>query len=344
MVSVKYRQTVHITMTAPEQKVPLAVEWKDDHIVMLDQRMLPHDFVFENIHSVDKLAASITDMVVRGAPAIGIAAAYGMALAYVNGVDMDKAKEKLEASRPTAKDLFTAVDRIADVWTSGKDPVAAAIDYASEIEEACRTIGETGAELISKDMKILTHCNAGALATVYWGTALAPIRFAHYHGKKPYVFVDETRPRYQGARLTAWELRMEGIPNAIIVDNAAGHFMSRGEVDMVITGADRIAMNGDAANKIGTYEKAVVAHENGIPFYIAAPATTFDPTAESGDAIPIEERSQDEVLEWGGLRVGPEGAVARNPAFDVTPARYITGFITEKGVLKADEIKGVFGD
>jgi len=330
-------------MTAPVQKVPLAVRWEDEHIAMLDQRELPHEIVFEGIHSVDTLATSITDMVVRGAPAIGVAAAYGMGLAFLNDTDMDDAKGRLEASRPTAKDLFTAVDRVSNAWSSGKDPVAAALEYATEIELACRTIGENGAKLISDGMKILTHCNAGALATVYWGTALAPIRFAHFQGREPFVLVDETRPRYQGARLTAWELQMEGIPNAIIADNAAGHFMSRGEVDLVITGADRIAMNGDAANKIGTYEKAVVAKENGIPFYIAAPATTFDPSAMSGGDIPIEERSPDEVLEWGGLRVAPEGAVARNPAFDVTPARYITGFITERGVLKADEIRETFG-
>jgi len=330
-------------MIGPEQKVPLAVRWEDEHIVMLDQRELPHEIVYVDIDDVRTLSTSITDMVVRGAPAIGVAAAYGMALAFLNDMDMEDAKYKLEASRPTAKDLFTAVERVSSTWSSGEDPVGAALDYAAEIESACRTIGEKGAELITDGMSILTHCNAGALATVYWGTALAPIRFAHIQRKEPFVFVDETRPRYQGARLTAWELQTEGIPNAIIADNAAGHFMSRGEVDIVITGADRIAMNGDAANKIGTYEKAVVAHENGIPFYIAAPATTFDPSAMSGDDIPIEERSEEEVLGWGGLRVAPEGARARNPAFDVTPARYITGFITERGLLKTDEIRDVFG-
>lgn len=325
------------------QKVPPSVEWRDGRIVLLDQRALPHRVTFTEIEDTEGLVRAIAEMVVRGAPAIGIAAAYGMAMAHLRGEDMDAARRALQESRPTAKDLFTAVDRVHSAWASGEDPVMAARAFAAEIEAACRVIGEIGSELIRDGARVLTHCNAGALATVYWGTALAPIRVAHLRERAPVVLVDETRPRYQGARLTAWELSIEGVSHVVIADNAAGHLMSRGEVDLVITGADRIAMNGDTANKIGTYERAVVAHENGIPFYVAAPSSTFDPATATGAEIPIEERPEEEVLAWGGSRIAPEGTRALNPAFDVTPAKYITGFITERGILDPSDVRSTFG-
>jgi translation initiation factor eIF-2B subunit alpha/methylthioribose-1-phosphate isomerase len=217
------------------------------------------------------------------------------------------------------------------------DPVDSAKRYADDIIDKCRKIGENGAKLIKSGSKVLTHCNAGALATVDFGTALAPMRIAKRQGKRFFVFVDETRPRLQGANLTSWELMQEGIDHAIIADNAAGHYM-KSEVDLVIVGADRIASNGDTANKIGTYEKAVLAKENGIPFYVAAPISTFDPRISSEKGIPIEERSQKEVLRIGSQSIGPKGAKALNPAFDVTPARYITGLITESGIIKPSRV------
>ncbi|MCI0496830.1 MAG: S-methyl-5-thioribose-1-phosphate isomerase [Thermoplasmata archaeon] len=326
-----------------EQRVPLAVSWHDGATILLDQRLLPHETRYVTITTVAGMATAIRDMVVRGAPAIGVAAAYGMAIAHSNGDDILAARSALEASRPTAKDLFTAVDRVAAAWKVGGNVLDEAHAFAADTEAACRRIGEFGAELIPEGARVLTHCNAGALATVYWGTALSPIRVAHLMGKMPFVFVDETRPRNQGSRLTSWELMEEGIDHAIIADNAAGHFMARGGIDLVITGADRIAMNGDSANKIGTYEKAVLARENGIPFYVAAPSSTFDPSAPTGGDIPIEERGEEEVLWCGGSRMAPEGARARNPAFDVTPARYIRAFITERGVLKPSEVRRTFG-
>jgi translation initiation factor eIF-2B subunit alpha/methylthioribose-1-phosphate isomerase len=210
--------------------------------------------------------------------------------------------------------------------------------YVDASAEACRKIGEFGNSLIKNGDSLLTHCNAGALATVDYGTALAPMRIAHANGKNIFVYVDETRPRMQGAKLTAFELHEEGIPHAVIADNAAGYFMARGDVDLVITGTDRVAANGDVANKIGTYEKAVVAHENGIPVYIAAPISTIDFTCPTGNYIPIEERDQNEVLDINGLRVASKGSQALNPAFDVTPAKYITGIITEQGIFKPGEL------
>jgi translation initiation factor eIF-2B subunit alpha/methylthioribose-1-phosphate isomerase len=224
-----------------------------------------------------------------------------------------------------------------DAANAGKDLRDASRDYAFGIAEKCRLIGEEGNSLIEKGSRILTHCNAGALATVDHGTALSPIRAAHRAGKGISVFADETRPRLQGA-LTSWELLQEGIPHDIIPDNAAGHFMQRGDVDLVIVGADRICANGDFANKIGTYEKAVLARENGIPFYTAAPVSTFDFSLESGVDIPIEERSQDEVRMVNGKLICQEKATARNPAFDMTPAKYVTGIITERGVFRPGEL------
>jgi len=304
----------------------------------INQRLLPHELKFVDAGTVEDVARFIEDMTVRGAPSIGAAGAYGMAMAQITGHDLKQAAIRLKKTRPTAFDLFYAVDKMLEAAFEGKDLVRASAEYADAIAEKCRMIGEHGNVLIKDGFGILTHCNAGALATVDYGTALAPIRAAHDSGKKIHVFVDETRPRLQGAALTSWELLQEGIPHDIIPDNAAGHYMQRGEVDIVIVGADRIAANGDFANKIGTYEKAVLAKENGIPFYTAAPVSTFDFSISSGAEIPIEERSQDEVRFMGGKLICPKDAKARNPAFDMTPARYLTGIITERGIFRPGEL------
>lgn len=297
----------------------------------IDQRILPGKFGIVTIRTHEEMADAISDMTIRGAPSIGAAAAYGMALAWLNRKDLGRAARMIRATRPTAHDLFYAVD-----WMLARrdgDLVKAADEYADAIVEMCRKIGENGSRLIKDGYRILTHCNAGALATVDFGTALAPMRVAHRSGKDIFVYVDETRPRLQGAKLTAWELVNEGIPHRIIPDNAAGHYM-KDSVDIVIVGADRIAANGDFANKIGTYSKAVLAKENGVPFYVAAPVSTFDRRIRTGREIVIEERDEDEVLRVGSCRIAPEGSRALNPAFDVTPSRYVRGFITENGILR----------
>ncbi len=303
----------------------------------IDQRKLPHSIETYEANRYSEVAFAIKDMVVRGAPAIGAAAVYGMVLGY-HEREVERAAEMLKSTRPTAHDLFHAVDYMLDAIREGKNPEEAAESYVMGSLDACERIGRYGNELIEDGMRILTHCNAGALATVDYGTALAPMRFAHRDGKRIFVWIDETRPRLQGASLTAWELLNEGIDHAIIADNAAGYFMKKGEVDMVIVGADRIAKNGDFANKIGTYEKAVLAKENNIPFYVAAPLSTFDLSIDSGDDIVIEERSENEVLYAQDCRIAPEGSKARNPAFDVTPARYVKGFITEKGIIEPEDV------
>ena len=293
--------------------------WWDGTLKLIDQRKLPFQLKIFEASSVEKVAYAIKKMVVRGAPAIGCAAAYGMALAE----DKEKAARMLKRTRPTAHDLFYAVDYM----TENEGRIEAAHRYVEDIVEKCRKIGEIGEKLIKHGSRILTHCNAGALATVDWGTALAPIRMAK--DREIFVWVDETRPRLQGL-LTSWELKQEGIKHAVIADNAAGYFMKEGEVDMVIVGADRIASNHDVANKIGTYEKAVLAKENGIPFYVAAPISTFDESISDGRKIKIEERDAEEVTKIFDY-IPPE---IRNPAFDITPAEYITGIITEKGIIK----------
>ena len=293
--------------------------WWDGTLKLIDQRKLPFQLKIFEASSVEKVAYAIKKMVVRGAPAIGCAAAYGMALAE----DKEKAARMLKRTRPTAHDLFYAVDYMME----NEGCIEAAHRYVEDIVEKCRKIGEIGEKLIKHGSRILTHCNAGALATVDWGTALAPIRMAK--DREIFVWVDETRPRLQGL-LTSWELKQEGIKHAVIADNAAGYFMKEGEVDMVIVGADRIASNHDVANKIGTYEKAVLAKENGIPFYVAAPISTFDESILDGKKIKIEERDAEEVTKIFDY-IPPE---IRNPAFDVTPAEYITGIITEKGIIK----------
>jgi len=305
--------------------------WLEKNIVkFIDQRKLPYTFKIFIAKTVDDIVFTIKEMVVRGAPAIGAAAMYGMAL---SGKDIKKSAEKLRFTRPTAYDLFYAIDYMIDRINNGENRFDIAAKYVEDIIMRCKKIGKNGEKLIKNNMRILTHCNAGALATVDFGTALSPLRFANANGKKIFVYVDETRPRLQGL-LTAWELKNEGIKHAVIADNAAGYFMKNKDIDMVITGADRIAKNGDFANKIGTYEKAVLAKENKIPFYVAAPISTFDDTIESGKDIVIEERNISEITMVNEKTIMPKWISVKNPAFDVTPARYVTGYITEKGIFK----------
>ena len=333
--------------------------WREGGTIrLIDQRILPHTFEITSLKDHRETAAAIKDMVMRGAGAIGVAAGYGMAQAALEAKDLslnefeayfDDASERLRKTRPTAANLVHAIERCLDAakGASVSDRVEAVVAESDAIAEedlsASKSMGEYGSSLIEDGASILTHCNAGALAFIDYGTALSPIRLAHKQGKRVHVYVDETRPRCQGARLTAWEMEQEGIPYSLIVDNAAGYFMRKGEVDLVIVGADRVAANGDVANKIGTYEKAVVAKENGIPFYVAAPRMTFDLHCEKGDDVEIEERDHDEVRKMWGLDetgnarrilISEEKATVRNPAFDVTPSKYVTAFITEEGILE----------
>jgi translation initiation factor eIF-2B subunit alpha/methylthioribose-1-phosphate isomerase len=316
--------------------------WYDRHTLhLIDQRRLPAHLVVRHLRTVQGTAEAIRTMVVRGAPAIGVAAAFGMALASrQRGMTALRAVGILRATRPTAYDLFVGIETVRRAWARGEDAEDAAVAYCARVVAECRKIGEAGAPLFRQANKVLTHCNAGALATVEWGTALAPIRVAHDRGVRLFVWVDETRPLLQGSRLTAWELTQEKIPHAVIADNAAGYYLHNGDVDAVIVGADRIARNGDFANKIGTYEKAVVAHENDVPFYVAAPWSTFDASRPDGTTIPVEERDESEVLEIGDLRIAPKKSRARNPAFDVTPAKYVTGFVTPIGVMRPSQLPG----
>jgi translation initiation factor eIF-2B subunit alpha/methylthioribose-1-phosphate isomerase len=315
-----------------------AVWMEDDSVQMIDQRALPHTFEIFRAETSDEIAFAIKDMVVRGAPSIGATAAFGVAMSVIKAEPLDQAAKKIISTRPTAGDLFYAVRNVAEMIEAGMDPEMAANQYVDAIVEQCRAIGEVGTQVIPEGGNVLTHCNAGALATVDHGTALAPIREAARSGKEFFVFVDETRPRLQGTKLTAWELTNEEIPHAIIADNAAGFYMASGEVDAVIVGADRICANGDFANKIGTYTKAVLAKAHEIPFFVAAPVSTFDFEVASGADIPIEERDTKEVLYLGEYRLAPEGAEALNPAFDVTPASLVTGIITDRGIITPDEM------
>jgi S-methyl-5-thioribose-1-phosphate isomerase len=341
--------------------------WFENGIVkVINQPLLPHRFeILESMNHTETVRA-IKNMTVRGAGAIGATAGFGMAQAFLEAPEKDyddfikKAAETIKESRPTAQNLFYAVDRVLtaaghEKSIEGKRYVAGveAQKIANEDAESCEKIGRIGEKLIKDGSRISTHCNAGWLAFVDWGTSLSPIYAAKRNNKQVFVYVNETRPRCQGSRLTAWELINEGIPHAILADNAAGYNMKEGRIDLVIVGADRIAANGDVANKIGTYINAVLAKENGIPFYVAAPTSTIDMKTKTGNEIPIEERGQDEVLTMFGqgpdgkhsmVRIAPKQAKAKNPAFDVTPAKYITGIITEKGIVKASKegIKSLF--
>lgn len=314
-----------------------AVWFENGKVRMIDQRKLPLDLVIVEFDDYRDVAEAIKNMTTRGAPCIGASAAYAMCLAGLGGKDLDEAAAFIKAARPTAYDLFYATDWMYSRLKNGDDPVKAADEYADMTVAKCRAIGEYGGALIKDGMRLMTHCNAGALATVDVGTALAPMRNAHDAGRKFFVYASETRPRLQGMQLTAWELNQEGIDHAIIPDGASAYYMSQG-VDMIIVGADRIAANGDFANKIGTFDKAICAKRFGIPFYVAAPVSTFDFSTETGKDIVIEQRSETEVTEVNGMRIAPIGSKALNTAFDVTPAELVTGFITEKGIFKPSEI------
>ena len=301
------------------------IRWKRDRLELLDQRLLPDQTVYITCRTATEVAAAIRNMVVRGAPAIGCAAAFGVVL----GSSSKEAFEVLAASRPTAVNLFWALDRMK----KAANPEAEAIAIFDEDLAANRAMGRHGAALMPKGARILTYCNTGALATSGHGTALGVVRTAFAQDKTISVIACETRPYLQGARLTAWECVQEGIPCTLITDNMAGHLMSKGDVDLAIVGADRIAANGDAANKIGTYMVAVLARRHRLPFYVAAPTSTFDPQTANGSAIQIEERPPPEVTGYRGVRWAPEGVAIRNPAFDVTPAELISGIICEKGLV-----------
>jgi methylthioribose-1-phosphate isomerase len=328
------------------------VRWEDGAVVMIDQRRLPNEQVFLRCRDPREVAEAIRGMAIRGAPAIGVAAALGLALGLSTSrseggalaAEFESTCRELGATRPTAVNLFWAIDRMrrrfeATAGLAGPSRRQAMLDEAQAIQRedvaACERMGDFGATLLPNDAHVLTHCNAGALATAGYGTALGVIRSAARLGKIRNVFADETRPYLQGARLTAWELMQDGIPTTLIADSMAGHLMARGEVNVVVVGADRIARNGDVANKIGTYTVAILAKEHAIPFYVAAPISTFDLATPDGSRIPIEERSADEVTHHAGTRLAPEGVAVRNPAFDVTPHRYVTAIICERGVARA---------
>jgi methylthioribose-1-phosphate isomerase len=314
-----------------------AVRWTGETLELLDQRLLPERKVFVTCRTAAEVAQAIRDMVVRGAPAIGCAAAFGLALEAKRGGDLAAAEAILAASRPTAVNLFWALERMR----GAADAAAEAVAIFDEDLAACRRMGELGEALVPDGSRIMTHCNAGALATAGHGTALGVIRSARDAGKKISVLVNETRPYLQGARLTAWEMVEEKIPATLITDNMAGHLISRGEVDLIIVGADRIAANGDTANKIGTYTLAVLALRHAVPFYVAAPISTIDANIAGGSAIPIEERPAEEVLGYRGTRWAPQGVRVRNPAFDVTPAGLITAIVTERGVVQRPDRAGI---
>jgi methylthioribose-1-phosphate isomerase len=330
------------------------IEWTDEGVVMIDQRRLPTHELYPTFKTHDEVAIAIEDMVVRGAPAIGVAAAMGIALGMKNSDaasldeferDFHRVCERLLVTRPTAVNLFWAVERMRWAFKHGrregasideirKQLVVEALDIHREDVESNQRMGAFGADLMPDNGTVLTHCNAGALATAGFGTALGVIRAAVEAGKHVRVYADETRPFLQGARLTAWELAKDNIPVTLITDSMAGHFLKSGEVDCVIVGADRVASNGDVANKIGTYMVAIAAHENNVPFYVAAPLSTVDLSLNSGDQIPIESRADEEVTHFRGQQIAPEGVKVANPAFDVTPHRYVSAIITDAGVAR----------
>ena len=334
----------------------IPVEWTDEGVKMLDQRLLPTEEKWLMLKSYDDVARGIKDMVVRGAPAIGVSAAYGIALGVKNfvGTNVDDLEEELDyicevmgKTRPTAVNLFWAIDRMKRTFQKAKSEgksiseikqilIKDAKDIHEEDIESQRLIAQFGGELIENDSTILTHCNAGALATGgVWGTALGVVRGAKVQGKTISVIADETRPYLQGARLTAWELLKDDIPVTLITDNMSGHLMKKGRVQAVVVGSDRIAANGDVANKIGTYMVAVLARQHGIPFYVAAPLSTVDMNCPTGEEIPIEERDIREITHMKDIQLAPEGIEVNNYAFDVTPNEMVTAIITEKGVARA---------
>jgi methylthioribose-1-phosphate isomerase len=330
------------------------IDWQDDVIVMVDQRKLPGQEIYVRCRTAQEVARAIRTMVIRGAPAIGVAAAMGIALGVRRSsakgtrqlaVDFQKICDMMAATRPTAVNLFWAIDRMKRAFSDAAQAGASPDEIAARLETearrihdedvaSCRAMGGFGAVVVPDGARVLTHCNAGALATAGYGSALGVVRAAVEQGKRIAVIADETRPFLQGARLTAWELLRDGIQTTVITESMAGPLMRAGDIDLVVVGADRIAANGDTANKIGTYTVAVLAHEHKLPFYVTAPLSTVDLATPDGEHIPIEERDQREVTHLGSSRLTPIGAKIRNPAFDVTPHRYITGIITEKGIIR----------
>ncbi len=326
------------------------LRWQPGVVTMIDQRLLPQEIIYNEYRHAAGVAEAIRSMVIRGAPAIGAAAGYGMALAayHSQATSLAGLKEELvaadavlRASRPTAVNLAWALERIRRVIDDPRHTTPLALKAAIETEAQTisdenvsmnRQMGLNALPLVPERARIFHHCNTGALATVDYGTALGVIRAAHEHGKQVFVYVDETRPRLQGARLTAWELQQLGIPHTVVVDGASGHIMRTQGADLCVVGCDRVAANGDTANKIGTYNLALAAYAHGVPFYVVGPTSTIDLSLPTGDLIPIEERPEEEVTCIGDYRIAPQGVQASNPAFDVTPAKYITGIITERGV------------
>lgn len=330
------------------------LEYREGALRLIDQRRLPAEEIYAECRTAEEVADAIRGMIVRGAPAIGVAAAYGMVIAAERAADLpegdraaalEEAARRLADTRPTAVNLFWAIERmrgaIKESQHTGEALARELLDLAREMHRediaACREIGDRGAALLPGEGTVLTHCNAGALATAGYGTATGVIRSGFRDGKVRRVYVDETRPFLQGARLTAWELCRDGIPVTVITDNMAAYCMQQGRIGVVVVGADRVAANGDVANKIGTYGLAIIAREHGIPFYVAAPLSTIDMETPDGDGIPIEERPEEEVRRLGGTLIAPEEAEVFNPAFDVTPARLVSGLITERGVVRLSE-------
>ena len=341
------------------------IEMQLDAVVMIDQRKLPAQEIYVRCKTANEVARAIKTMVIRGAPAIGVAAAMGIALGMRRSssqgtkqfaVEFNKLCELMAGTRPTAVNLFWAIGQMKRAFASGVqagqsvDELKVGLDAAAQrIHDddvaSCRAMGACGAEVVPPNARILTHCNAGALATAGYGTALGVIRAAAEQGKVQRVYADETRPFLQGARLTAWELVRDQIPTTVITESMAGPLMRDGEIDFIVVGADRIAANGDFANKIGTYTVAMMAHAHGVPFYVAAPLSTIDLSTASGSAIPIEQRNAREITHLGSIQLAPEGAAVWNPAFDVTPNELVAGFITERGICRApfgDSLRAVF--
>lgn len=337
------------------------IRWQDGVVTMLDQRLLPGETVYRTYTDYREVAVAIREMVIRGAPAIGAAAAFGLALAAVHSKaqtgeqlaeEVQSAAKVLRAARPTAVNLSWAINRVMRVASGAEDAsvhalqsivLGEALAIAEEDVQTNKQMALNGLQVVPDHARIIHHCNTGALATVDYGTALGVIRAAHEHGKNIHVYVDETRPRLQGARLTSWELKQLGIPHTVIADGASGYVMSRLGIDLCLVGCDRIAANGDVANKIGTYNLALVANAHGVPFYSVGPTTTVDLSMPNGGEIPIEERSADEVTHVGACQITPDDVIVANPAFDVTPAKYVTGIITERGIAYPPYIESLAG-
>jgi methylthioribose-1-phosphate isomerase len=308
--------------------IPPTIEWRSGAVRMIDQRRLPGELAYVDVKTVDELCDAIRTMVIRGAPALGVAGAMGVALARASGEPLGAAAERIIATRPTAANLEWGVRRAV----AAEDPLSEAQHLAAEDVRRNRALAALGAPLLPEGARVLTHCNAGSLACAGYGTALGIVRAAHESGRSPRVWVGETRPLLQGSRLTAWELERLGVPTTLVADSVAGSLMAANRVDCVVVGADRVAANGDVANKVGTYALAVLAHHHALPFYVAAPTSTIDPTCPTGAAIPIEQRPPTEVSELAGHRLTPPDAPVLNPAFDITPAALITAYITENGI------------